>query len=919
MILENNITFNKSIISIDLETTGLSQEKDKIIEIGSVKYDHFGIKESEFETFVNPGVAINSFVQNLTGITDNDLHDAPMFDDISPKLESFLTDSVIIGHNVGFDKGFLSQSGMDLNNIFIDTWRFAQIMLPELQDLSLGSICNYIGVNQLNAHRAKSDAEYTMQVFIYLINKFEKLDIRVKSLIKSLILKEDEELYFLFNYLVFEYEEKTEHFSLIELINKNENINYTKSNVTLQDEVVDQVFSDESEILNSLLSNFSYRSQQHEMSDIVLKSIYENKNIAVEAGTGVGKSLAYLLPSAIYALNTGKKIVVSTNTINLQEQLYSKDLPLVNEILNKIQSTDNSFNYCTLKGRDNYLCLSSFGNQLLEKTEDIEYARFLAKILVWINNTTSGDKSELGLSKYVDSNFWSKLTHKNRKCFGKNSGCFFNDSKIRAEECDVIVVNHALLMSDVKSLNQLIPNHEVLIIDEAHNLEDVASQHLGWRIDERVLRDLSKLDLGKINILEIIERIISIEFKTQTDMFDEDSDYNQRKNKLNKKSEESVLTLKEFINEVNIVINSNATKSAGIKTLRVTKNNNFDTKIITEWNDCKLKLDRLLEELTSIFKFVKDNINKNKSLVENLNDLITEWTENYNTAKSNLDEMFLDKNETNVFWIEKNERFNNNEFFSAPINVSDLLNENLFSNLESTILTSATLNSNDNFTHLKNTVGLKVDLTMSFGSPFDYDESVNIVIPKFLPEPNSSNYLTETSKIIFENVTDMKGFSMALFTSHQALRETSKILKDKLDEYNINVLAQGLDGSPHQILKRFKKNPQSIILGTSSFWEGVDIDDGSLKLLIILKLPFDVPTHPLFQARSEQYKTPFFEYAIPRAIIKFKQGFGRLIRNENDKGKVLLLDPRVITKQYGKIFLESLPGGKLDFGEEDYL
>ncbi len=134
-----------------------------------------------------------------------------------------------------------------------------------------------------------------------------------------------------------------------------------------------------------------------------------------------------------------------------------------------------------------------------------------------------------------------------------------------------------------------------------------------------------------------------------------------------------------------------------------------------------------------------------------------------------------------------------------------------------------------------------------------------------------------------------------------------------------DVLAQGLDGSPHQILKRFKKNPQSLILGTSSFWEGVDIDDGSLKLLIILKLPFDVPTHPLFQARSEQYKTPFFEYAIPRAIIKFKQGFGRLIRNENDKGKVLLLDPRVITKQYGKIFLESLPGGKLDFGEEDYL
>jgi DNA polymerase-3 subunit epsilon/ATP-dependent DNA helicase DinG len=271
-----------------------------------------------------------------------------------------------------------------------------------------------------------------------------------------------------------------------------------------------------------------------------------------------------------------------------------------------------------------------------------------------------------------------------------------------------------------------------------------------------------------------------------------------------------------------------------------------------------------------------------------------------------------------VYWIENNEQFNNHVFFSAPINVSKILNKNLFENVKSVILTSATLNSNDEFNHLKQTTGLNVDHAKSFGSPFDYDNSVEILLPTMFPEPNANNYQEELDKIIFENVLSSNGRAMVLFTSYKSLRNTQKSLKTKLEEYNINVLAQGVDGNPYQIIKRFKKNPKSLILGTLSFWEGVDIEDGSLDLLIITKLPFDVPTHPLFEARSAKYDNSFIEYALPRAILKFKQGFGRLIRNEKDTGKVLLLDSRITSKRYGKMFLEALPGGKKIFLEPDF-
>ena len=921
MLLNKNYNFGKNLVSLDLETTGLSPGKDKIIEIGAVKTDSNGNQIEEFNSLVNPGILISDFIENLTGISNDDVLNSLKFVDIVDEFQSFLDDSIIIGHNIEFDLRFLSEEGLKLNNKFVDTWRFSQIMLPDLLDLSLGSICNYLDINQQNAHRALSDSKFTLEVFLLLSEKYKNLDNKLQTAICNIISGKDNELFFLFNSVLNETDPNLKNnifFSPMEIIPKHNIKEKTKGNYfNYGDDVLQKIFSSNSEILNKVLSNFSYREQQLDMSKVISDCIKNQHSAALEAGTGVGKSLAYLLPAAIFALKTGKRVLVSTNTINLQDQLYLKDLPLVKSILSELDPDTEEINFSILKGRDNYLCIKNYGNQFVEEDIDQDYSRFLAKIAVWLSKTETGEKSELGLSNFVNNNYWRRIIPKNKiNCYGFDGPCFLRNSREKAESSNIIIVNHALLMTDLKSVNSVIPDYDVLIIDEAHNLEDVASQHLGWKVDERDLKDIFRINYGKYDLIEMIANLINREFKNTDGLAQAEDKLKRMINTI----EELNIKSKSLFKSVNQIVIGKGNKNSGHNSLRIDIDSNFPELnfVRNDWNELKFKLDKLKFDLIRYYKDLKEKITGSKIQFENWNDLFEQWIENWEEAKNNLDEFLTSSNNEMVYWIENNEQFNNHVFFSAPINVSKILNEKLFENVKSVILTSATLNSNDEFNHLKQTTGLNVDHAKSFGSPFDYDNSVEILLPTMFPEPNANNYQEELDKIIFENVLSSNGRAMVLFTSYKSLRNTQKSLKRKLEEYNINVLAQGVDGNPYQIIKRFKKNPKSLILGTLSFWEGVDIDDGTLDLLIITKLPFDVPTHPLFEARSAKYDNPFIEYALPRAILKFKQGFGRLIRNEKDTGKVLLLDSRITSKRYGKMFLEALPGGKKIFLEPDF-
>jgi len=921
MPINKNYNFGNNLVSLDLETTGLSPGKDKIIEIGAVKTDSTGKQIGEFNSLVNPEILISNFIENLTGISNDDVSKSLKFSDVVDEFELFLGDSIIIGHNIEFDLKFLSEEGLKLNNKFVDTWRFSQIMLPDLLDLSLGSICNHLDINQKNAHRALSDAKFTLEVFLLLSEKYENFDNKLQTAICNMISEKDNELFFLFNSVLNQTDSNVKNnlfFSPLEIIPKHSIKEKSEGNYfNYENDILQKIFSSDSEILNKVLSNFSYRKQQLDMSEVIADCIKNQFSAALEAGTGVGKSLAYLLPAAIFALKTGKRVLVSTNTINLQDQLYLKDLPLVQSILSELDPDIEDINFSILKGRDNYLCIKNYGNQFVDEDVDQDYSRFLAKMAVWISKTETGEKSELGLSNYVNNNYWRRISPKNKiNCYGFDGPCFLRESREKAESSHIVIVNHALLMTDLKSVNSVIPDYDVLIIDEAHNLEDVASQHLGWKLDERDLKDIVRINYGKYDLIEMIANLIKREFKN-------DVDFDQAENKLKRMIsmiEELNIKSRNLFKSFNQIVITKGNKNSGHNSLRIDIDSNFpELKFVRDdWDELKLKLDKLKYDLINYYKDSKEKITGNKIQFENWYDLFEQWIENWEEAKNNLDEFLKLSNNEMVYWIEHNEQFNNHVFFSAPINVSKILNENLFQNAKTVILTSATLNSNDEFNHLIQTTGLNADHTKSFGSPFDYDNSVEILLPTMFPEPNADNYQEELDKIIFENVLTSNGRAMVLFTSYKSLRNTQKSLKRKLEEYNINVLAQGVDGNPYQIIKRFKKNPKSLILGTSSFWEGIDIDDGSLDLLIITKLPFDVPTHPLFESRSAKYNNSFMEYALPRAILKFKQGFGRLIRNEKDTGKVLLLDSRITSKRYGKLFLEALPGGKKIFMEPDF-
>ena len=438
MLLNKNYNFGKNLVSLDLETTGLSPGKDKIIEIGAVKTDSNGNQIEEFNSLVNPGILISDFIENLTGISNDDVLSSLKFADIVDEFQSFLDDSIIIGHNIEFDLRFLSEEGLKLNNKFVDTWRFSQIMLPDLLDLSLGSICNYLDINQQNAHRALSDAKFTLEVFLLLSEKYKNLDNKLQTAICNIISEKDNELFFLFNSVLNEIDSNLKNnifFSPMEIIPKHNIKEKTKGNYfNYGDDVLQEIFSSNSEILNKVLSNFSYREQQLDMSKVISDCIKNQHSAALEAGTGVGKSLAYLLPAAIFALKTGKRVLVSTNTINLQDQLYLKDLPLVKSILSELDPDAEEINFSILKGRDNYLCIKNYGNQFVEEDIDQDYSRFLAKIAVWLSKTETGEKSELGLSNFVNNNYWRRIIPKNKiNCYGFDGPCFLRNSREKAE------------------------------------------------------------------------------------------------------------------------------------------------------------------------------------------------------------------------------------------------------------------------------------------------------------------------------------------------------------------------------------------------------------------------------------------------------------------------------------------------------
>lgn len=904
-----------NFVALDLETTGLDSLKDEIIEIGMVKFIDF--QEAEcYSSLVRPKGSLSVKIKRLTGLQDDDFKEAPELIEILPVVKEFIADLPLVGHNIKFDSDFLSAAvGYQLKNELYDTLELARYLLPAASSHRLGDLCNLLNIEIVNQHRALDDAVGSAHLVKKLLDQYCNVEPSIIWQLSQLLKQAHSTWYPILESLSSEIVKKFPNRKITvknpgapKLDVQQKEKKPQRRTVVSLDECTNILGPDG--ILATTLPRFRYRPQQCDMMEQVLRGLNENKTVLVEAGTGTGKSLAYLVPAIQWARKNDERVLVTTHTITLQEQLCNKDIPLLRNL------RDFEFSAALLKGRGNYLCLRRWYALMSESYHQPEEASFLAKILVWIQQTTTGDKSELAIS-YQEIEYWHSICSESDGCLGNrcryfSEMCFFMAAKRKAELADVVFVNHSLLLSDANTENMVLPSYGPLIIDEAHHLESCATEHLGRMICRSdVLRWLSATS-------KMLNKLEHFSFTDEQDAWSKLVTLSQE---TRSKCRESAVSFFEMLARwVEAAAASGEGRYSlrftveegknGISQLPIAVDSELDNLIVNLKTLCQ-NMVRVTDRLTEAAAFDERVTGISRDISAWLvvgQDLIrkTEWI-----CRNHQDEY--------VYWVEAGGSFSEVVLKSAPIDVGPLLYETLFKEPKPIILTSATLSVDGTFKHYRNSIGLNFlpeeqVIEKVLDSPFNYGEQALLCVTKDISQPiivGENVYHDELAKAIYRLSLASGGRTLVLFTSHRSLREVYHRTKGLYEDEDICLIGHELDGSRRRLVEQFMNGKRMVLFGAASFWEGVDVPGEALSTVIIVKLPFSPPNHPVLQARLEtiakQGRNGFQEYQIPQAVIKFKQGFGRLIRDISDKGTVVILDGRIVEKRYGKKFFNSLP------------
>ncbi len=623
--------------------------------------------------------------------------------------------------------------------------------------------------------------------------------------------------------------------------------------------------------------NFEYRPQQQEMAAAVARTLEEERHLVVEAGTGVGKSLAYLIPATLFALEKKKKAIISTHTINLQEQLIHKDIPIVKKIL------PVEFEAALMKGRQNYLCPRRLeraiqsANELFNTTEQAD----LARLADWSRTTTDGTLSDLPIEP--DPKVWVQVCSEAHLCTAKTCGqnprCFFQQARKRLLAADVIVINHTLLFMLLGSPEEqedreegyLFPN-DFIIFDEAHTVEQVASRQIGIGISQYGLR-------------ATIQRL-----------------YNAR-------SKKGLFTVTR--DAAGVTLAASLVEEADRFFDAIDERANFKKGRECRVRETDFVDDQITGRLAALQARIIEVVRKTED--EFLKAELTELGRRIADAREGISIFLQQSAEEYVYWIERTGKAAQNiTLNAAPVDIAPVLRRMLFRDECSSVMTSATLAvGRPDLLYFRRRIGADGAEPLQLGSPFDFEKQMKVFVVRKMPDPRDESYAGALAEWVARFVEDTDGRAFVLFTSYRVMQQLAEEMESFFVRKKMNLLVQGKSAPRSQLLEQFKNTPRSVLFGTDSFWMGVDVPGDALSNVIITRLPFAVPDHPLTEAKLELIQArggdAFTEYSLPEAILKFRQGVGRLIRTKSDSGIVVVLDNRIVTKTYGRAFLKALP------------
>ena len=890
--------------AIDLETTGLKPGFDEIIEVGIVRCTPERTIE-RWSSLVRPLEMPPLRVQRITGITPSMLEQAPTWSEIAEQVENLLDGATLIGHNVQFDERFLDAQGLTSTTPSIDTLPLAQVIDPAASSHRLGDLCRRYRIELEDAHRALADAEAARQVFLSLKHRFQRLPLQARDALTEIAVAGD--LFWPPGRVLREWSLETPRLAAPDRDARRIQHPLLEPVDLPQGSLADLTARAFASIADD---DFEQRSEQLEMARDVAETLQHGGTLIVEAGTGTGKSLAYLVPAALWALKTGNTVIVSTHTINLQQQLEGKDVEFARRLISGVSATAaEALKSTVVKGRDNYLCQERADREL-GRAAEWEDPLLLARASVWRSMTERGDRVELRLPT-PKLREWEKLSARDTAClsdrtceYAMTGACFLLRVQRQAAGSHIVIANHALLIRALASGAVTMPDAPVVIIDESHAIEDVATSQLSLEMSESWMK-------------ESVQRVIE-----GPDALTRSADRRglpAKAQRLKQYAGQADEALQQLFDEIGEFVSQHSdnqrgnedriTLSQGARSTRAWSN------LELVWEDAQTALGLLTTEVNEIAEEWVSRAREARgeeerelqSLANEAQQVLADLTE----RTRHLARAVTEYSSEEIAWAAREHRRTGAaSVHTAPLSVASHL-QPLWNERHAAILTGATLATSaqerSTFGYLRERLGIEDPVEAQYGSPFDYERHCRVYLPTDILDADNHEHHDSVAHAIKTLSIAAGGRTMALFRSYSAMNQVTRRIKAELEAAGLVLLRQGPDGSAAAIVETLRSDPKSVAFGVAALWTGVDIPGDALSLLIMTRLPFAPPNDPVLKARGEQYDNEFMEFALPAAVLQFRQGIGRLIRTQSDIGAAVILDGRVASRRYGQHFLNALP------------